>query len=148
VNRRPDSMLLLIGEGEGNARKELEEKAESLGISDKVLFYGVTDHVERFMWAMDVFAFPSVFEGLGIVAVEAQAAGLPVVASEEVPNEAVVSDLMKRYPLGDPGRWAELLLAAEKKENTDACAQVRAAGFDINDVAKLIGRSLRGERAE
>lgn len=144
LKRRPDSRLLLVGEGEGNTQTELEEKAKRLNIDRCVNFYGVTDRVEHLMWAMDVFAFPSVFEGLGIVAVEAQAAGLPVVASDCVPEEAVVTDLIWRYPLGDPSAWAEILLAAAAPDGEDWCKQVRAAGFDIEDVVKEIEGRLQG----
>ena len=85
AGRRPDSRLLLIGQGED--RSDLESRAEALNIADRVIFHGTSDRVPELLWAMDVFAFPSRFEGLGIVAVEAQAAGLPTVCAEAVPEE-------------------------------------------------------------
>ena len=144
LKRRPDSRLLLIGTGEDNKQAELEAKAKRLGIEPYVIFYGVSDRVEQLMWAMDVFAFPSVFEGLGIVAIEAQAAGLPVVASDCVPKEAVVTELIKRYPLGDPSAWAEYFLSAAAPVEEDWCGRVREAGFDITDVVKELERRLHG----
>ena len=66
-----DAVLLLVGEGETEAA--VKQQAADLGFGDSVVFYGTTDHVNEVVQAMDVFAFPSRFEGLGIVAIEAQA---------------------------------------------------------------------------
>lgn len=134
---RPGLRLLLIGEGGDLAA--LKEKAERLGVADRVLFYGTTKHPERLLWAMDVFAFPSLFEGLGIVAIEAQAAGLPVVCSEHVPPEAAVTPLVTRLPLAaGAAAWAGALLSKQKVDRSNDVRQLRAAGFDIADVADLI----------
>ena len=132
---RQDCCLLLVGDGED--RVALEEKARTLNVADRVIFYGTTNQVEKLFWAMDVFAFPSRFEGLGIVAVEAQAAGLPVVSSENVPKEAAVTPLLCRMPLTDGAvAWAQLLCMRTPRR---ACAvMVSKAGFDVADVAKYI----------
>lgn len=137
--QRKESYLLLVGEGED--KSQLEEQADRLGIADKVLFYGVTDHVEQLMWVMDVFAFPSRFEGLGIAAIEAQAAGLPVIASEFVPCEAHVTSQFQMIPLDvGPVQWAKRLLQLSPAwmDRTEAAALVRNAGFDVADVATQI----------
>ena len=135
---KPDSRLLLIGEGED--RKALEDKAKRLGIIDKTMFLGVRRDAERLFWAMDVFAFPTRFEGLGIVAVEAQAAGLPIVCSENVPNEVDITPIVRRLDLSDgAGKWAETLLSLSRTDKAeDAAALVRRAGFDVADVARQI----------
>jgi glycosyltransferase involved in cell wall biosynthesis len=147
---RPESRLLLVGEGE--AEEALRRKAEQLGCGDKVIFYGVSSHVERLLWAMDVFAFPSRFEGLGIAAVEAQSAGLPVLASEHVPPEAGVTPLLQTLSL-DAGAagWAQALQAPCRPsgQREDWAAAVRRGGFDVADTAARIqayyGRSLSDE---
>ena len=141
LKERPDSRLLLVGEGE--SREFLEEKAKTLGIHEKVLFYGVSDSVERLFWAMDVFAFPSRFEGLGIVAVEAQTSGLPVVCSEFVPREAAVTKLAQTIELrAGSAVWAKALLkAGEYARHPEAQDAVRQAGFDIRNVAELVQRT-------
>ena len=140
---RPDLRLLLIGEGGDLAA--LKEKAERLGVADRVLFYGTTQHPERLLWAMDVFAFPSLFEGLGIVAIEAQAAGLPVVCSEHVPPEAAVTPLVTRLPLDEgAAAWANALLKLPEAEQTSGAEQVRQGGFDVADVARRIERTYMG----
>lgn len=134
----PNTVLLLVGEGED--KPSLEAKAEQLGIADSVIFYGTTDKVEQLLWAMDAFAFPSLFEGLGIVAVEAQAAGLPTICSEHVPREAMVTELASTVPLGrGAAEWSEAVLRTNNTRTTDAANQVRDAGFDIADVAKAFG---------
>jgi glycosyltransferase involved in cell wall biosynthesis len=82
----PESHLVLVGEGE--LRSEIESKVDQLGIREQVSFLGTRNDVPELMQAMDILLAPSVYEGLGIVIVEAQAAGLPVVCSEAIPEEA------------------------------------------------------------
>lgn len=132
--QRPESCLLLVGEGE--LLEELKGKAGRLGITSSVIFYGVTPHVERLLWAMDVFAFPSRFEGLGIAAVEAQAAGLPTVCSEYVPDEAKMTGWARTVALSDGTHiWARGLLGQIRIDRVNAMQAVRDSGFDVIDVA-------------
>lgn len=144
--RRPESRLLLVGEGELLGR--LKERAGELGVAESVIFYGPASRVERLLWAMDVFAFPSRFEGLGIAAVEAQAAGTPVAASEFVPDEACAGPIFRRLSL-DAGAyaWADALLGACRPTDRASCAdRVKEAGFDISGVARqLEGCFVSGE---
>ena len=92
-----DSILLLIGEGDDEFH--LKEKAKQLGISDKVVFTGARDDIDELLQAMDVFVFPSLYEGLGISALEAQASGLHCLCSLGVPESAGISKLFKRIDL-------------------------------------------------
>ena len=88
-SRSSDYILLLVGSGEEEAA--LRNYAEERGVGDKVRFVGYRSDTEMFYNAMDVFLFPSRAEGLGLVAVEAQACGVPCILSEGVPAEADVS---------------------------------------------------------
>ena len=136
VQVRPESRLVLVGEGEDRAA--LEARARALGIEDRVIFHGPSTRVPALLWAMDVFAFPSVFEGLGIAAVEAQAAGLPTLCSEHVPREAGVTPLFTAVPLSQgPEGWARALLEAAKTQTdrAEAADLVYQAGFDVSEVA-------------
>lgn len=144
VRKRPDSRLLLVGEGED--KTALRQRAEALGITEQVIFYGLSNQVETLLWAMDVFVFPSLFEGLGIAGVEAQAAGLPVVCSDRVPVQARVLDRVHALPLDAGAKvWADAILALAGTPRTgEEAAQVRAAGFDIVDVAPRIKMFYRG----
>ena len=143
VKQRPESRLLLVGEGED--KPLLMQKAQRLGVADRVIFYGLSDHVERLLWAMDVFAFPSRFEGLGIAAIEAQAAGLPVLCSEHIPPETEVTGLFRRLSLGAE-RWAEAMIRrGAVGDRSPSAISVRTAGFDIADVARGIQSVYQGE---
>ena len=146
-SERPESVLLLVGEGE--MKEELQQQVEKLGIADKVIFYGVTDKVEQLLWAMDIFVFPSRFEGLGIVAVEAQAAGLPVICSDGVPNEAVVSDLVQKVDLrSGVDSWVESILHCQVGVDRLAVhEQVQKSGFAVADVADRIEKVYLGLRS-
>lgn len=143
LRQKPESRLLLLGEGED--KPLLQKRTKQLGIAEQVIFYGVTDRIEHFLWAMDVFAFPSLFEGFGIAAVEAQAAGLPVVCSEHIPPEARVTDLAQSVPL-DAGakKWSETLLAAALEGRRDVIPQIKSAGFDLAEVTDTIACRYKG----
>ncbi len=144
---RPDACLLLVGEGK--LRQALETRAGELGIRENVLFYGVTEKPEELYWAMDVFLFPSLFEGLGIAAVEAQCAGLPLVCSEHVPEQALITPLARRVPLTGGGEaWARAAASAVMPEDRASYAEaVRAAGFDVDSVSRTVRAALMGEDA-
>lgn len=139
--QQPESVLLLVGEGED--RKVLEEKAKSLGVDDSVIFYGTTDRVERLYWAMDVFLFPSRFEGLPVTAIEAQTAGLPCAFSDTVTKECRIGKETWFLPLSaPPEQWAETVLEVKRKKDRGICADaVRAAGFDVAAVAERVGET-------
>lgn len=137
----PNVRLLLVGEGEALA--ELQRKVEILALQDVVIFYGTSFHIERLFWAMDVFVFPSIFEGLGIVAIEAQAAGLPTICSDKVPQEVFATDLAKQIPLNAPiERWRDAVVHARGKRQ-DTGTQLKKSGFDIGMVSAEIGDVYR-----
>jgi len=109
LKKEPNSYLLLIGRGK--MEKELRKQAESLGISDHVRFLISRDDIPELLKAMDVFILPSRFEGLGIVLIEAQAAGLPCVVSDNIPQEACQSKNITRLSLEDDKKvWVDALL--------------------------------------
>lgn len=84
-SKNPNSILMLLGEGE--MKKQIKNKVLSLGLLDSVLFLGVKKEVYVYMQAMDVFVLPSLYEGLPVVCIEAQAAGLPCIISNRVTEE-------------------------------------------------------------
>ncbi len=139
LSERCENARLLIA-GDGELRLRMEEDAKALGLDRKVCFTGATPQVEKLLSAMDVFLFPSLMEGLGIAAVEAQASGLPVVCSDRVPEEAKVTEGFYPLSLEDgPERWAETILSLPPAEDRSRAAdRVRQAGFEISDVAGLV----------
>ena len=112
-----DVKLLLVGEG--SLRKELEDLAKEYNISDRVHILGIREDINVMLHSMDVFVFPSIFEGLGLVLLEAQAAGLPCIVSEAIQPEADLGlNLFTKLNL-DSGVdiWSkEILKVANKKE--------------------------------
>jgi glycosyltransferase involved in cell wall biosynthesis len=107
----PNSLLLLVGDG--LLRPDIEVRAKNLGIEGKVMFTGIRQDVEELMLgAMDVFLLPSLYEGLPLVLLEAQAAGLPCIISNIITEEAaVVCPLMKRLSLTqNPAIWARKII--------------------------------------
>jgi glycosyltransferase involved in cell wall biosynthesis len=110
--RDKHARLLLVGDGE--LLPEVQSRAMALGIAGRVVFAGARADVAALMQAMDVFVFPSHFEGLGLVLIEAQATGLPCVLSEGLPREIdVVPGLIHRLPLTEPAAaWASAALQA------------------------------------
>ena len=97
--KEKNSILLLIGQGP--LMSEIKQKVDSLGISDSVKFLGQRDDVNELYNIMDLFLFPSLYEGLGMVLIEAQANGLPCIASTEVPKIADISNNVQFYDLND-----------------------------------------------
>ena len=132
----PESKLLLVGAGDNLL--ELRQLAAGLGISDHVIFYGTSDHVEQLLWAMDIFAFPSRFEGLGIGVVEAQAAGLPAVCSDQVPPEAIVSPNTVCLPLCERDAWVRTFIQLHGKPRYYALENNKLLKFDAGQVGRWV----------
>lgn len=131
----PDSKLLLVGTGE--LEDEIHSETQALGLDDVVIFLKNRSDTERLYAAMDVFAFPSLYEGLGIVLVEAQASGLPCVISEHIPKEAVYGENVTTVSLDKGAQaWAKALLSCRGSvRSKDGSEDTRDAGFDIAEVA-------------
>lgn len=133
------AVLILVGQGE--LEQEIRHQAKRLGLEDRVLYLGVRADVERLYQAFDSFVFPSRFEGLGIVAIEAQAAGLPTVCSDRVPQFANATDLFTTLPLSASSReWAETVIDRIKiNSRKERSQELMDAGYDVNKVsAELI----------
>jgi len=117
LKKRPDSILLLIGRG--RKEKELRKQIEESGLEGKVRMLVSRDDIPELLKAMDVFILPSRFEGFGIVLVEAQAAGLPCIVSDNVPEQVYLSRRINRFSLDDPiSEWADAML--DPKGNIDS----------------------------
>ena len=109
LKERPDAVLLLVGEGE--LMEDVRKKAEALGIEKSVVFTGARRDVHRLYSAMDVFCLPSFYEGMPLVAWEAQAAGLPCVFSDRVSREAQASPGVRFMSLRETAEeWGRELL--------------------------------------
>lgn len=124
--KNPDAKLLIVGEGE--LREKLEEKIASYGLSRDVRIEGFRKDLNKCYSALDLFAFPSIYEGLGMVAVEAQVNGLNVIVSACVPSEANIGLLTLH-------RLDKRLFLQEKRR---ANLGVDASAFDIEKSAPIV----------
>lgn len=138
VKLNPEAKLLLVGDGAGKAK--IQEKIKKLGIDKKVIFAGIRSDVERLLQAMDVFVFPSLYEGLPVTMVEAQAAGLPCVISDKVPEECIMTEgLVAVKSLSDSvENWAECILSKKDTVRQDVSNDIKNRGFDIKSASKWL----------
>ena len=99
--KNPDSKLLLVGSGP--LEDEIKKKVERLDLEDSVLFLGQRDDINKLYSVMDVFCLPSLYEGLPVVGIEAQATGLPTIFSNRISKEVIVSSYAKIVSIQDTG---------------------------------------------
>ena len=140
----PEARLVLIGTGE--LEQSAKEKARAIGIQDKTLFPGQMGDVSEWYQAMDCFVLPSLFEGLPVVGIEAQAAGLPCVFSDRVTDEVLLSPEARRVSLqADDAEWAGKIIAFRHSvtDRTQGMELVRQAGYDICTEARKLQEIYR-----
>lgn len=143
AQRQADVVLLLVGDGP--LRPALQARAARLGISNRVIFAGSREDVPRLMMgAMDIFVLPSLFEGLPLAAVEAQAAGLPCVVADTISKEAdLVPPLITRLSLSvSKAAWADVIVAhrhaAPRIPQSEALALVERSPCTIQSSMKRL----------
>lgn len=129
--QNPDAILLSVGGGE--LMEQFTDYIARKGLTDCVKRLGVRKDVPEILQAADVFLFPSLFEGLGIALLEAQAAGLPCVISDVIPKQAIVTDLVCSVSLdAPPEAWAKLVLDRIALPRRNTKSDIVSAGFDIS----------------
>lgn len=135
--REKRAKLLLVGDGP--LMENTKSKVIKLGIANDVIFLGRRGDIPELLSAMDIFLLPSLFEGLPVVGVEAQASGLPIVFSETITREIGLFNY-KYIDLDDSANiWAkEILNINLTKDRLDACYKVMKSGFDISQEAKKL----------
>ena len=137
--QQPNSVLMLVGNDAGKLGEEIHRKVNDMGLSEAVRFLGVRSDVADLMQAMDVFVFPSRFEGFGIAALEAQAAGLPTLVSQRIPPECFVTEYIHALSLEDDATdWAGRVLAMSSMTRRRQFDIIKAAGFDVVENAKKL----------
>lgn len=131
----PDSVLVLVGIGE--LLEPIRDRVRSYGLEDSVLFLGGRSDVPDLMNAFDVFLLPSLFEGLPLVGIEAQCAGLPLITSTAVSEETNVTGNVKFLSLEmPPEKWAEEVIeTCQKHIREDLVDAVKEKGYDIQTTA-------------
>lgn len=130
-----ESVLILVGDGE--LKNEVEDKVSKLKLCESVIFTGVRSDVPDILQAMDVLLFPSFFEGLPGVVLEAQAAGLPCIISDRITDEVKITDLVEYVSLEkDEKYWTEEAMNFSKGfQRRITYNEIVKAGYDIESVA-------------
>lgn len=134
----PSAKLLLVGEGD--TMDEIKAKVSDKGLEKSVIFTGVRSDVARLMQAMDIFVMPSWFEGLPVSLVEAQAAGLPVVASESISHDSDITENILFKSINESvEEWVESIVKwKEKCGRPNNIEKIKKAGFDSKTTVKQL----------
>ena len=135
----PNTRLVLIGSGENE--ESVRQYIYQNNLKDCVDFLGVRDDAERLYQGMDLFLFPSKFEGLGIVVIEAQTAGLPCLISDVIPSDVDITNLVHRASLDQtPTEWAKIAKDILDSHYTrqDTSAEIRSAEYDVSETAQFL----------
>lgn len=136
VKNIDNARLLLIGDGE--FREDIIKQAKQLNITDKVIILGYRNDTAELLQVMDVFCLPSRFEGLGIVAIEAQSVGLKCLVSDQVPYEAKVTDNLEFLPF-HINSWVNAILnISNGYERKNMYNIITNAGFNIKEQIKEV----------
>jgi glycosyltransferase involved in cell wall biosynthesis len=132
--KKENSFLLIIGDGE--LRDDIEKKIQTDNLKDSVILTGVRPDVPELLQAMDVFLFPSLYEGLPVTLIEAQASGLPCIISSTITKEVAITDLMDFINLDDSvSNWSDKVLMRAKEKRKDTLKKISEAGYDIKMIA-------------
>lgn len=132
-NRKYELWLI----GDGRLRKEIENYIDSKDIKEYVKLFGIVDNVNELLQAMDVFIFPSIYEGLGISLIEAQINGLKCIVSENIQEEAIITDNVSKIPLGKMLLWKKKIENIKEYDRNIKISD-KINNFSINNVAKTL----------
>lgn len=139
VQKQEDNAVLMLV-GDGKLKNKVLKQIDKLGLKDKVIFTGVVPDVYNYLNAMDIFVFPSIFEGLGIAVIEAQAAGLKSIVSDTLPREAFVTDLIVPLSLESKFNiWKKTITEnSSGYERKNMIREISKKGYSINNNAKML----------
>ena len=136
--KKENAILLLVGTGE--LKEEIQNQVKELGLEEQVRFLGVRSDVDQIMKCFDVFLFPSLFEGLPVTMVEAQAAGDLCIISDTIPRECCITENVRIYSLEkDAKAWSDFVISESTDyKKKDMYEEIVKAGFDIKQNAKWL----------
>lgn len=130
--------LLIVGDYNNSLKEELDKYVKKFDMSENIIFTGFRNNSNEYLNAMDLFLFPSKVEGLGIALIEAQSNGLKCIVSENIPEEAKVSDNVITINLNNEKDWVEKIINIDKTRN-DCKKQIEDAGYDIKEMVRKLG---------
>ena len=141
-----NTVLMLVGKGE--LEDKIKEKIKALNLEDSVIFTGVRSDIPALLSAMDVFVFPSFYEGMPNTVIEAQATGLPCLIADTITKEANITGLVRYMPLKAPEEWAKEALNMISDTRMQTKKIMIENGYDIESVSKEFLRLVFGESEE
>ena len=138
----PTAKLVLVGSGE--LEESIKEKVDNLSLKNNVLFLGVREDISELLSSFDVFLFPSLFEGLSVVLIEAQASGVQCLISDTNTKDVVITKSVEMLSLkSSPKEWAEKVLSYKGKSHCPDLTQIQVAGYDIRQTVNNICAEYR-----
>lgn len=137
VREKPNCKLMLVGEG--HLMQSIKEKVSRLKLDKNVVFTGVRDDAYKYYNAFDLFVLPSLFEGLGIVAIEAEVNGCPSLLSSQVPQAAKIAENVSFVDLKKEA-WVDSILSVtqDKKDRNGALFNIYESDYNINIESKKL----------
>lgn len=140
VKQKNNSYLLLIGDGE--EKENIIHRLDDLGLKNKYLILSNRKDIPDLLNVMDAFVFPSIFEGLGIVLIEAQKMNVSCFVSEQVPSAATISNLVTKISLLKSAKeWANIIVKYKKPKKIEICGDE----WDMNEVIKKLEKIYKDE---
>ncbi|WP_303817220.1 glycosyltransferase family 1 protein [Selenomonas ruminantium] len=138
INKKNSNSLLLLV-GDGHLKPQIQSLVKNMGLDNCVKFLGIRKDVKSLYNAMDYFVLPSWYEGLPVVAVEAQANGLPCLFSNYVTQESKLLSNTLFYDIKNgPVKWAELILSSLRERDPNATEELSKKGFDIKKMSRFL----------
>ncbi|WP_447411263.1 glycosyltransferase family 1 protein [Clostridium perfringens] len=140
---KANSKIKAILVGDGPLRKEIEDKVEALGIRNNIYFLGLRNDIDVILNNCDLFIFPSIYEGLGLVILEAQACGLPCIVSEAIQHEADLEiGLLNRLQLKNSSEeWSNKaleLVGKRQKDKVNIKNVFKNKGYELNQIVNSL----------
>lgn len=137
LQRDKDAILILCGGGP--EKRNIEKKILEKKLMNHVIFFDASPDVYKMYSAMDIFVFPSIYEGMSLAMLEAQANGIPIVASSSIDSKSAVAGHVTFVNLNDGlEQWLVAIEKAKKLGRYDGQEQLRAAGYDIHEMVKKL----------
>lgn len=134
-----DSSAKLILVGEGALKADIRDLTVRLGIEKSVMFLGVRNDVNALLSACDIMLFPSIYEGLPLTLIEAQASGINVISSPNISDECKVTDLVSFVKIDDPNKWVKQIVRTKLNKNRLAYHEkLLETDFSIKKATKLL----------
>ena len=138
LDRYPNTRLLLVGEGK--LEDEIKNKCKKYGIDERVIFAGVRKDIPNILSAMDLFVFPSLYEGMPNVLIEAQASGLKCLISDRITKDVLISDFVDMLSVDDPAAWVDETVSCISSHDSATDLREKVAlpsEYDIKNVSEI-----------